>query len=85
MEKMTQTLLFWREASNFAYMLGCSAKQSEADLVAGALTAVLLVPELKDSVKWSILFAWTFAESVSDGISGKRIAAKACITKIISG
>jgi hypothetical protein len=66
LEKMTQTLLFWREASNFAYMLGCSAKQSEADLVAGALTAVLLVPELKDSVKWSILFAWTFAESVSD-------------------
>ena len=34
--------------------------------MAGALTAVLLVPELKDSVKWSILFAWTFAESVSD-------------------
>ena len=49
LEKMTQTLLFWREASNFAYMLGCSAKQSEAELVAGALTAVLLVPELKES------------------------------------
>ena len=66
LEKMTQTLLFWREASNFAYMLGCSAKQSEAELIADALTAVLMVPELKDPVKWSILFAWTFAESVSD-------------------
>ena len=34
--------------------------------MAAVLTAVLMVPELLDLVKYSILFAWTFAESVSD-------------------
>jgi len=66
LEKMAQTLLFWREASNFTYMLGCPSKQNEADAVASILTAVLMAPEFKDPVKWSIIFAWTFAESVSD-------------------
>ena len=47
-------------------MLGCSSKQSKADAVASALTAVLMAPEFKDPVKWSIIFAWVFAESVSD-------------------
>jgi len=34
--------------------------------MASLLTAVMMVPELKELVKYSILFAWTFAESVSD-------------------
>ena len=66
LEKMAQTLFFWREASNWMYMLGCSSKQSEAEAVASALTAVFMAPEFKDPVKWSIIFAWVFAESVSD-------------------
>ena len=66
LEKMAQTLFFWRQASNWMYMLGCSSKQSKADAVASALTAVLMAPEFKDPVKWSIIFAWVFAESVSD-------------------
>ncbi len=66
LEKMAQTLFFWREASNWMYMLGCPSKQNEADAVASALTAVALAPEFKDPVKWSIIFAWVFAESVSD-------------------
>ncbi|WP_155841190.1 DUF5702 domain-containing protein [Butyrivibrio sp. AE2005] len=66
LEKMAQTLFFWRQASNWVYMLGCSSKQSKADAVASALTAVLMAPEFKDPVKWSIIFAWVFAESVSD-------------------
>ena len=66
LEKMAQTIFFWRQASNWMYMLGCSSKQSKADAVASALTAVLMAPEFKDPVKWSIIFAWVFAESVSD-------------------
>jgi hypothetical protein len=66
LEKMAQTLFFWREASNWMYMLGCSSKQSKAEAVASALTAVFMAPEFKDPVKWSIIFAWVFAESVSD-------------------
>ena len=66
LEKMAENLLFWREASNMLYLFGCETKCAEAEAVAAVLTAVTLVPELKDLVKYSILFAWTFAESISD-------------------
>ncbi|WP_185752376.1 DUF5702 domain-containing protein [Butyrivibrio sp. AE2032] len=66
LEKMAENLLFIREASNMMYLFGCQEKVNEAELVAAALSAILFVPELKDPVKYSILFAWTFAESISD-------------------
>ena len=66
LEKMAENLLFWREASNMLYLFGCESKVAEAELVADALTAVLFVPELAEPVKYSLLFAWTFAETISD-------------------
>ncbi|WP_074890252.1 DUF5702 domain-containing protein [Butyrivibrio proteoclasticus] len=60
------TLLFWRQASNMLYLFNCGPKVEAADMMASLLTAVMLVPELKELVKYSILFAWTFAESISD-------------------
>jgi hypothetical protein len=48
------------------YLFSCQEKVNEAELVAAALSAILFVPELKDPVKYSILFAWTFAETISD-------------------
>ena len=66
LDKMASELLFIREASNMLYLFSCEPKVSEADLLASALTAIMFVPELKDPVKYSILFAWTFAESISD-------------------
>ncbi len=66
LDKMASELLFIREAANMLYLFNCQSKVAEAELIAGALTAVLFVPELKDPVKYSILFAWTFAESISD-------------------
>ncbi len=66
LNRMATELLFWREASNMMYLFSCQEKVGEADIAASVLTAVLLVPELKDLVKYSILFAWTFAESISD-------------------
>ncbi len=66
LEKMAENLLFWREASNMLYLFNCESKVNEAELVADALTAVMFVPELAEPVKYSILFAWTFAETISD-------------------
>ena len=66
LEKMAQTLFFWREASNYIYLMGCGPKLREAEAVAAALSAVALCPELKEPIKLSIIFAWTFAESISD-------------------
>ena len=66
LDKMASELLFIREAANMLYLFSCEPKVAEAEAVASALTAILFVPELKDPVKYSILFAWTFAESISD-------------------
>ncbi len=66
LEKMARTLLFWRQASNMIYLFGCQDKVDEADLLASALSILLFIPELKEPIKYSILFAWTFAESISD-------------------
>ncbi len=66
LEKMAQCLFLWREASNFIYLFGCPAKIQQAEAIAAALAAVALAPELMEPIKYSILFAWTFAESISD-------------------
>ena len=66
LESMARYLLFIREAANMLYLFGCDSKVAQAELIATALTAVLFVPELAELVKYSILFAWTFAESISD-------------------
>ena len=66
LEEVARRLLFWREASNMLYLFSNSAKVEEAELVASLLSAVMFIPELADLIKYSILFAWTFAESISD-------------------
>ncbi len=66
LEKMAETLFLWREASNMIYLFSCETKCAAAEGVAAALTAVLMCPELLEPVKYSILFAWTFAETISD-------------------
>ena len=66
LDRMASELLFIREAANMLYLFNCQSKVAEAELVAGALTAIFFVPELMEPVRNSILFAWTFAESISD-------------------
>ena len=66
LNKFATELLFWREASNMLYLFGCTAKVAEVEALATAITAIFMVPELEPLVKYSILFAWTFAESISD-------------------
>ena len=66
LERMAENLLFWREASNMLYLFNCEEKCAEAEVIAVIVTAILQVPDLADLVKYSILFAWTFAETISD-------------------
>ena len=66
LERMAENLLFWREASNMLYLFSCDQKCSEAELIAEVVTTIFMVPNLADLVKYSILFAWTFAETISD-------------------
>ena len=66
LEKVARKLMFWREASNFSYLITDTEKCKKAEAVAMLLSAVTGLPELEEPVKYSILFAWSFAESISD-------------------
>lgn len=66
LEKVAGHLLLWREVANVIYLFSDEAKCAQAELLALALSAVLLVPELLEPVKYSILFAWAYVESVQD-------------------
>ena len=47
-------------------MLSNQEKVSEADALAWMVSILLFSPEIKDAVKATILFAWSYAESVKD-------------------
>ncbi len=66
LDYVVKRLLLWREAANVAYIFTDTGKCTEAELLASGLTAVLFVPELAEPVKYAILFAWAYMESVSD-------------------
>ena len=66
LEYVAKKLLRWREAANVIYILTDSTKIAEAEAMALALTAVCLCPELAEPVKYTILFAWAYVESLQD-------------------
>ena len=66
LEQVAKRLLLWREAANMLYLLSDGAKMAEAQALAMALTAVTLMPALAEPVKYTILFAWAYVESLQD-------------------
>lgn len=66
LEYVAKRLLRWREVSNVLYILSDSAKIAEAEAMALALTAVMMCPELAEPVKYTILYAWAYVESLQD-------------------
>lgn len=66
LESIASTLLFWREASNFAYIMTDEGKTGFATALAMMGSILIMMPEMKEVLKMAILFAWSFAESVSD-------------------
>ena len=66
LEATVEDILHIREGINFAYLMTDAEKIKEADTLAWILSAVFMSPEIKDVLKLTILFAWTYAESVKD-------------------
>ena len=66
LEQVAKKLLRWREVANVLYLFSDTAKMAEAEAMAAALTAVVLLPELIEPVKFTILFAWAYVESLQD-------------------
>ncbi|WP_408069772.1 DUF5702 domain-containing protein [Butyrivibrio sp. JL13D10] len=66
LEKVVEKLFLWKEAANFAYIMTDEAKMAEAQALALTASVLLTLPELEEVIKMSIIFAWTFAETISD-------------------
>ncbi len=66
LEHVAKRLLRWREVSNVIYILSDGTKMAEAEAMAAALSAVALCPALLEPVKYTILFAWAYVESLQD-------------------
>lgn len=77
LESVLMKIFLVRMALNYAFLLGNSGKQAEAQTAAAAASIVLLIPEGVEIIKQLILLAWAAGESVVDIrtlLSGKRTA-----------
>lgn len=66
LEKTVGKLLLLREGINFAYLLTDSAKVGEAEALAAVLAGSAGMPPLVEPIKWALLLAWAYGESVLD-------------------
>ena len=66
LEGVLEDILHIREAVNYFYLISDEGKVAEADALAWVVSLILFSPEIKDAVKATILFAWSYAESVKD-------------------
>lgn len=76
LESVLMKLFLIRMALNYAYLLGDSAKQAEAETLAVVITTLLLIPEGAEVLKQLILLAWAAGEGVVDIrtlLSGSRV------------
>ena len=66
LEAVVEDILRIREGINFTYLISDSGKVNEADALAWLVSALLFSPEIKEVVKMTILYAWSYAESIKD-------------------
>lgn len=66
LKRSVEVLFALRSAANLVSIYADSAKQSQAEVVAAIVCALLLSPELTDLMKTMILGVWALAETVSD-------------------
>lgn len=76
LKQVVQRLLLLREATNALYLMSDGGKMAEIQAVSTTLTLIFMVPGLEPLVRYSIMFAWAYAESVQDVrtlLSGGRV------------
>ena len=66
LEAVIKKILQIREGVNFFALVSDKGKVAEAEGLAMIVSALLFSPEIKEAVKTTILFAWSYAESVKD-------------------
>lgn len=66
-----------RYVINAAYLFGCVEKKAQAEAMALTVTSGIGHPELAELVKITLLYAWTYVESIQDMrilFDGKKVA-----------
>ena len=66
LESVLKDILHIREAVNYFYLVSDQGKVAESKALAWIASLLLFSPEIKDAVQATILFAWSYAESVKD-------------------
>ena len=66
LEAAAERLLLVRMASNMTFLFASPGKQAEAAEMAAALSAALLIPECEEIIRYALLFAWGYMESLRD-------------------
>lgn len=66
LEKVVGKLLKLREAANVIYLFSNASKQAQAEALAATIAAAAGFPVLTELIKYTLLFAWAFVESVID-------------------
>ena len=77
LESVLFRIFLIRMALNYAFLLTDTERQGEAELLAMAVAALLLMPEAAEGIKQLVIIAWAAGESVTDIralLSGKRAA-----------
>ena len=66
LEAIMNRLLLLREAANVLYLMSDSTKMAEIQALSTTLTLICMVPEAEPLVRYSIMFAWAYVESIRD-------------------
>ncbi|WP_155834001.1 DUF5702 domain-containing protein [Butyrivibrio sp. VCD2006] len=66
LKKVVEKLFVIKEAANFVHIINDPVKLEEAEALALTASILLVIPELEQAIKMAIIFAWTFAETISD-------------------
>lgn len=66
LRKTVNTLCAIREVSNAVYLFADEEKCAVAEVLGAALAAAMLVPEIADLLKVTLLLGWAYAESLYD-------------------
>lgn len=77
LESVLFKIFLIRMAINYICLMGDSAKQSEAGVLALTIATLLLIPEAEEGIKQLVLLAWAAGESIMDIralLAGNRVA-----------
>lgn len=66
LESVCKKIMNIRTVANYTYLLTDSAKLAETEAMAATLCTLLTVPGITQVVKYALLFAWAYGESIVD-------------------